>query len=81
MARSTGLTISFRCLMISMSISISRIVLSFGNTTGPASSVYSQVFVPQDGMWYHFAMVFDGREVRFYVNGELFQGGSGCGDG
>lgn len=34
---------------------------------------YSQVFVPQDGMWYHFAMVFDGRELRFYVNGELFQ--------
>ncbi|MEJ5260445.1 MAG: LamG-like jellyroll fold domain-containing protein [Anaerohalosphaeraceae bacterium] len=34
---------------------------------------YSQTFVPQSGVWYHFAVVYDGKELRFYVNGSLFQ--------
>lgn len=34
---------------------------------------YSEPFVPQPGKWYHFAVVYDGVELKFYVNGDLFQ--------
>jgi hypothetical protein len=34
---------------------------------------YSQPFVPQSGVWYHFAVVYDGRQLGFYVNGNLFE--------
>lgn len=34
---------------------------------------YSQPFIPQSGVWYHFAVVYDGKELRFYINGDLFQ--------
>ncbi|HOQ04315.1 MAG TPA: FecR domain-containing protein [Anaerohalosphaeraceae bacterium] len=34
---------------------------------------YSQPFVPQSGVWYHFAAVYDGKELQIYVNGDLFQ--------
>lgn len=34
---------------------------------------YSRPFVPEPGKWYHAAVVYDGSELRFYVNGELFE--------
>lgn len=34
---------------------------------------YSQPFVPQSGVWYHFAVVYDSRQINVYVNGNLFQ--------
>lgn len=35
--------------------------------------VFSNLFVPEPGNWYHAAVVYDGAELRFYVNGQLFQ--------
>jgi hypothetical protein len=35
--------------------------------------LYSQPFVPEPAVWYHFAAVYDGAELRFYVNGTLFE--------
>ena len=34
---------------------------------------YSQPFIPEPGKWYYAVVVYDGSELRFYVNGELFQ--------
>jgi hypothetical protein len=34
---------------------------------------YSKTFVPDFQKWYHFGLVYDGDNLRFYVNGELFQ--------
>lgn len=37
------------------------------------SGFYSRPFVPEVGQWYHLAVVYNGSDVRFYVNGTLFQ--------
>jgi len=37
------------------------------------AGLYSQTFVPSAGVWHHFAVVYDGTEIRFYVDGSLFQ--------
>lgn len=37
------------------------------------AGLYSQPFIPAAAAWYHFALVYDGNEIRFYVNGSLFQ--------
>ena len=37
---------------------------------------YSDLFVPESGEWYHAVVVYDGTELRFYVNGKLFQSAS-----
>lgn len=34
---------------------------------------YSNPFTPEPRKWYHFAVVFDGAELKFYINGKLFQ--------
>lgn len=34
---------------------------------------YSDTFVPEPGKWYHAAVVYDQTELKFYVNGKLFQ--------
>lgn len=38
-----------------------------------STGVYSDSFVPDAGKWYHAAVVYDGAELRLYVNGQLFQ--------
>jgi hypothetical protein len=35
--------------------------------------LYSKEFIQQAGVWYHFAMTYDGQNVSFYVNGQLFE--------
>ena len=34
---------------------------------------YSEPFTPRPQKWYHFALVYDGEKLRFYVNGSLFE--------
>ena len=35
--------------------------------------LYSKPFVPEIAVWYHLAAVYDGTEIRFYINGTLFE--------
>lgn len=37
---------------------------------------YSKPFRPEPQKWYHLAVVYDGAEVRFYINGAVFQSAS-----
>ncbi len=41
--------------------------------TESKSGFYSEPFIPEANKWYHFAVVHDGVELRFYINGKLFE--------
>ena len=49
--------------------------LEFRQYNGDESRVgyYSKPFIPQANKWYHVVVVFDGSELRFYVDGKLFE--------
>ena len=37
------------------------------------TGAYSQEFIQQAGVWYHFAVTHDTKNTCFYVNGQLFE--------